>query len=56
MALNEQGSSYYGVLIVTGPYRGHVVYVDADGACPIQFVGRDFLSWYEHWLDELLAA
>jgi hypothetical protein len=55
LALNEQGDSYYGLLIVTGRYRGHVVYVDADAACPIHFAAQDFLSWYERWLDELLA-
>jgi hypothetical protein len=53
LSLGTQGCAFMTLLIVTGEYRGRVVYVDADGTPP--YVGRepDFLAWYERWLDEL---
>jgi hypothetical protein len=56
ITLDEQGDSYYGLLIVTGPYRGSIVYVDADACCPINFAASDFLAWYETWLDMVRAG
>jgi hypothetical protein len=56
ITLNLQGDSYYALLVVTGPYHGSVVYVDADAACPIHFAGSDFLTWCERWLDRVLAG
>lgn len=45
-------------IIVSGPYRGRIVYVDttALGKPPIFMPDPDFLAWYERWLDELLAG
>jgi HEAT repeat protein len=55
LALVHQGCSCYGLLVVTGAYRGRVVYVNLDRCGPPYFVHHsDFLSWYERWLDELL--
>jgi HEAT repeat protein len=57
LALVNQGCAYCAVLIVTGPSRGRVVYVNLDTTDKVYFVHhRDFLSWYERWLDELLAG
>lgn len=57
ISLILQGCSYYGLLIVTGQYRGHVVYVDVQGSGEPYFVAHpDFLSWYERCLNELLAG
>jgi hypothetical protein len=43
-------------LIVTGPERGHVWWVSGEGMTPTN-PKRDFLRWYEDWLDgmELLG-
>lgn len=37
-------------LIVTGPERGHVWLVCGEGIAPTE-PKRDFLRWYEDWLD-----
>ncbi|QDU00362.1 putative lyase [Gimesia chilikensis] len=57
MYIGTQGCSYYMLLIVTGEFRGRVVYVnDDDGSTPFITHEPDFLTWYERWLDELLAG
>jgi HEAT repeat protein len=56
LSLNTQGCSYYSQLVVTGPARGRVVYIDLDGGRPYFPEHDDFLGWYERWLDELLAG
>jgi hypothetical protein len=57
LALVHQGCSYYALLVVTGAYRGRVVYVNLDrGGSPYFVHHPDFLSWYERWLDELLEG
>ncbi|WP_437529763.1 HEAT repeat domain-containing protein [Sorangium sp. So ce726] len=56
LSLGSQGCSYYTQLVITGPARGRVVYVDLDGARPYFPENAGFLDWYERWLDELLAG
>jgi HEAT repeat protein len=56
ISIGTQGCSYIMQLIVTGPCRGAVVYGDMDGGPPKVMREPDFLSWYERWLDELLAG
>ena len=45
-------------LIVTGKYRGKIVYMDWDGDCPpIWAKGCDnFLDWCENWFKEIVAG
>jgi hypothetical protein len=40
----------YWVLIVTGVARGEMWDLGSEGVIPTQ-PHRDFLSWYEYWLD-----
>jgi HEAT repeat protein len=54
LSIGSQGCTYAMQLIVSGPCRGRVAYVDADGQAPFVTRDDDFLSWYERWLDELL--
>ncbi|WP_339731083.1 HEAT repeat domain-containing protein [uncultured Gimesia sp.] len=56
ISIGTQGCTYEILLIVTGPFRGRVVYADADGQAPYLIQEVDFLAWYERWLDELLAG
>jgi len=56
IAICNQGCSYYGLLIVSGAWRGRVCNVDADGQAPHFVSDGDFLSWYERWLDETLSG
>jgi hypothetical protein len=56
IALVEQGCAYYAMLIVSGPARGRVAYISIDDPEMAYFPENpSFLSWYERWLDELLA-
>ncbi len=48
--IGNDGCGAYWHLIVTGPERGNVWMISGEGvqpACP----KRDFLTWYEDWLD-----
>ncbi len=56
LVIGTQGCSYMIGLIVTGEYAGRVVYLDEDNQPPYVILEPDFLSWYERWLDELLAG
>ncbi|WP_437316467.1 HEAT repeat domain-containing protein [Sorangium sp. So ce385] len=56
LTLGTQGCSFYSQLVVTGPARGRVVYVDLDGGRPYFPESAGFLDWYERWLGELLAG
>jgi HEAT repeat protein/SMI1/KNR4 family protein SUKH-1 len=56
IAIGHQGCSYYTLLVISGEARGRVLYMD-EGLQPPYFVENDsFVSWYERWLDELLAG
>lgn len=50
--------TFVAFLIVNGPMRGHVVYLDWDGDCaPMWPKGSsDFLDWNENFYSELLAG
>jgi len=57
IALVAQGCSYYAILIVSGSARGRVAYISLDDSEQVYFPENlNFLSWYERWLDELLAG
>jgi hypothetical protein len=53
IVLCDQGCAFYASLVVTGPARGRVAYVNLDGGAPYFPEDGDFLAWYERWLDEL---
>ena len=56
LTICEQGCTYVVLLIVSGPARGRVVYIDLDGQPPYFLREPDFLSWYERWLDETISG
>jgi hypothetical protein len=52
----DEGCVYYALLIVSGPGRGRIANISLDQREKVYFADNpDFLSWYERWLDELLA-
>jgi len=57
LTLLTQGCSYDVLLMVTGPDRGRIVYVDWS-MCRAPYFSQfpDFLTWYETWLAETLAG
>ena len=48
--LGTDGCTMEWMLIVTGAERGHIWNICDVGAGPVK-PRRDFLSWYEHWMD-----
>jgi SMI1 / KNR4 family (SUKH-1) len=56
ITLGHLGATYYALLVVTGPTRGRVCSVDLDMQAPKFAPQRDFLEWYEAWLDEVLSG
>ncbi|GAA1953336.1 SMI1/KNR4 family protein [Kitasatospora viridis] len=53
----ERGCSDLVLLGVTGPLAGRVLIGNADGFWgPTVSSARDFLAWYERWLDHLAAG
>jgi hypothetical protein len=57
LAVVHHGCTSYTHLVVSGPGRGRLVNVDLNGVpAPYVLEDEDFLSWYERWLDELLAG
>jgi SMI1 / KNR4 family (SUKH-1) len=50
LILGDQGCGIYWALIVTGPQRGQMWHLTGEGIQPCA-PPRDFLSWYEYWLD-----
>ena len=56
MTIGTQGCSYQTMLALNGIDRGRVVFVDQDLAMPSLAKQRNFLDWYEAWLDRLAAG
>ncbi|MEU8003897.1 hypothetical protein AB0B66_22300 [Catellatospora sp. NPDC049111] len=53
----SHGCSLATRLVVTGPARGRLINLDYDGPLgPYVVEDADFLTWYERWLDELVAG
>lgn len=53
----HRGCSDFTLLVVTGPGRGRLVEVNAEGFfAPRFYADSDFLPWYERWLDFVLTG
>ncbi|MFE9658371.1 SMI1/KNR4 family protein, partial [Micromonospora sp. NPDC006431] len=56
LTLSDQGCGYMSLLVVTGPARGRITDNCERDEGPVFTADRDFLSWYERWLDAVLAG
>ncbi|WP_431935407.1 SMI1/KNR4 family protein [Micromonospora sp. RP3T] len=56
LALSHQGCGDLSLLVLSGPARGRVVETCSAGPGPRFTEDPDFLSWYERWLDAVLAG
>ncbi len=57
LPIESQGDTFMTGLVLTGPYRGQVVYYDEDCYRKPFFVReKGFLAWYERWLREVIAG
>lgn len=54
--IGEQGCTYETMLVITGEYRGKVIYIDLDSRRTFFTYEANFLDWYERWLDETIAG
>ena len=54
LPIGTQGDSFQTMLILNGDAYGRVVSIDQDLQMPILAPQKNFLDWYEHWLDVLL--
>ncbi len=54
--IESQGDAYFTYLLVAGPNRGRVVYVEYEGSWIFFPREPDFLSWYIRWLRESAAG
>lgn len=56
LPLGSQGCCYIHGLVLNGPYKGRVVNLDVDGRKPSFAFEKNFLDWYERWLDEVISG
>lgn len=56
LPVGSQGCSYLHGVVLNGPYRGRVVNLDIDGQKPNFAFEKNFLDWYERWLDEVISG
>lgn len=53
LLIESEGDIYFTGLMVSGPNRGRVVYIDYEGSWVFFPSEPDFLSWYQRWLREV---
>ncbi|WP_318310743.1 SMI1/KNR4 family protein [Flagellimonas crocea] len=57
LPLGSQGCTYIHALVLNGPHQGMVVNLDRGGDTPPTFSkDKNFLDWYERWLDEIISG
>ena len=56
LPIGSQGCSYLHALVLNGPHAGRVVNLDLELQKPKFAFERNFLDWYERWLDEVIAG
>ncbi len=54
--IGSQGDTYITCLMVTGPNRGRVLYIEYERSWVFFPREPDFLSWYTRWLREVIAG
>lgn len=54
--IGSQGDSYFTYLLVTGPNRGQVVYIEDDLLYLFFPREQGFLAWYTRWLREVAGG
>jgi hypothetical protein len=56
LPIGSQGCSYLHGIVLNGPYAGRVVNLDMNGYKPQFAFEKNFLDWYERWLDEIISG
>lgn len=56
LPMGSQGCTYLHGLVLNGKYKGRVVNLDMDRQKPQFTFEKNFLDWYERWLDEVISG
>ncbi|MEJ8305444.1 HEAT repeat domain-containing protein [Saccharibacillus sacchari] len=56
LGIGSMGWTFEMMLVLNGPYRGRIVYVDRSYQIPFFTYEANFLEWYERWLDEIIGG
>jgi hypothetical protein len=56
LPIGSQGCTYIHGIIIQGEYRGCVVNICRDRQKPQFSFEKNFLDWYERWLDEVISG
>ncbi|MCQ4085685.1 SMI1/KNR4 family protein [Saccharibacillus sp. JS10] len=56
LGIGSMGWTFEMMLVLNGPYRGRVVYIDHNEQIPFFTYEANFLEWYERWLDEVIGG
>lgn len=56
LGIGSMGWTFEMMLVLNGPYRGRVVYVDRSYQIPFFTYEANFLEWYERWVDEIIGG
>jgi hypothetical protein len=56
LPIGSQGCAYIHGIVLNGDYRGRVVNLDLDRQKPRFAFEKNFLDWYERWLDEVISG
>ncbi len=56
LPVGSQGCTYIHGVILNGPYKGMVVNLDMEQQKPQFAFEKNFLDWYERWLDEVISG
>ena len=56
LPIGSQGDTYFTYLLLAGPHRGRVVYVEYELSWVFFSREPDFLVWYTRWLREVAAG
>ena len=54
--LGSQGCSLWHGLVLNGEFAGRVVNLDSEGRHPFFAWEKNFLDWYERWVDEAISG
>jgi hypothetical protein len=56
LPIGSQGCTYLHALVLNGTHAGRVVNMDFEHGKPKFAFERNFLDWYERWLDEVITG
>lgn len=56
LKFGTQGCTYDTAIVLNGAYKGRIVNLDLDMQKPFFAFEKNFLDWYERWLDEVISG